>query len=67
MSIKSTWKQTNWVQKLQLILLTLMLPLLIIIAADNWMRHVSESSPEPKTTSAEQAMRQSPLRENTKR
>jgi hypothetical protein len=44
-SIKSDWKKVNWVERLTIILLILMLPLIIIIAVDNWRRHYQEYNP----------------------
>lgn len=55
MSIKSDWKETHWVIKLQMILMMILLPLLIIIAVDSCQRNLKESNPMLSTILTEQA------------
>jgi len=66
MSIKSDWKKVNWVERLTVILLLLMLPLIIIIAVDNWRRHYQECNPIISTMTTGQAKQQQKLPESTK-
>jgi len=49
MSIKEDWKEMHWVQKAQLILMILLLPLLIIIAIGNWQNYINSSNQAPST------------------
>ncbi len=66
MKIKTEWKKAGLIEKINLILLILILPFLIIIAADNWKRAVKKSTLNFSTSAEQRAMQQLPLQGNTK-